>query len=92
MHPLEMVDSHVHFWDPQDLHYPWLATVPTLHRAYLPQEYANDSAGANISKMIFVECGCNPKQTIDEVKWVSKLALKEQRLSGIVAGAAPDRR
>ena len=91
MHPREMIDSHVHFWDPQNLDYPWLATVSALRRAYLPQEYANDSAGANVSKMIFVECGCNPKQTIEEVQWVSKLALSEQRLRGIVAGAALER-
>jgi len=80
-----MVDSHVHFWDPQTLDYPWLAGIPTLCRGFLPQDYSSDSASANISKMIFVECGCNPSQTLDEVKWVSKLALSEHRLRGIVA-------
>ena len=34
-----IVDSHVHFWDPAALPYPWLAGIPVLDRAYLPADY-----------------------------------------------------
>src|SRR5438132_1043400 len=85
MNPMTMVDSHVHFWDPAHLRYPWLESLPPLCRAYLPQDYADATAHADISKMVFVECGCDPAQTLDEVKWVSELAQSEHRLYGIVA-------
>ena len=83
-----MIDTHVHFWDPTCLQYPWLDALPSLHRACLPDEYSRDTADTNISKMIFVECGCNRQQALAEVAWVSKLASEEPRLSGIVAQAA----
>ena len=34
-----VVDSHVHFWDPAVLHYPWLEGT-SLDRAFLPRDYA----------------------------------------------------
>ena len=35
-----VLDSHVHFWDPQRLRYPWLAGEPALNRAFLPVDLA----------------------------------------------------
>jgi L-fuconolactonase len=37
--------------------------------------------------MIFVECDCDPSQSLDEVDWICELAKKEPRLKGIVARA-----
>ena len=91
MNPIPMVDSHVHFWDPTSLQYPWLKTLPPLNRAYLPHEYSVDVAKANVNKMVFVECGCDTAQALNEVKWVSDLALSESRLCGIVARAPLER-
>jgi L-fuconolactonase len=80
-----IVDAHVHFWNPAKLNYPWLANVPALSRAFLPEDYSAASNKANVSKMIFVECGCAASQSIDETKWISELATRETRLKGIVA-------
>ena len=89
--PEYSVDAHVHFWNPQRLNYPWLASVPALNRVFLPDDYSAATKTANIGKMIFVECCCEPSQNRDEVKWISELAVRESRLIGIVAHASLER-
>jgi len=86
--PFPIVDAHVHFWNPAKLNYPWLASVPALSRAFLPEHYSAAAKTANVSKMIFVECGCVAAQSLDEINWISELAARETRLKGIVAQAA----
>jgi L-fuconolactonase len=86
--PFPIVDAHVHFWKPAKLNYPWLASVPALSRAFLPEDYSAATNKANVGKMIFVECGCAASQSIDEAKWISELATRETRLKGIVAQAS----
>jgi len=86
--PFPIVDAHVHFWNPAKLNYPWLAIVPALSRAFLPEDYSAATKTANIGKMIFVECGCAASQSVDEANWISELATRETRLKGIVAQAS----
>jgi L-fuconolactonase len=83
--PFSIVDAHVHFWNPAKLNYPWLASVPALSCAFLPEHYSAATKTANISKMVFVECGCPAAQSIDETNWISEIATRETRLKGIVA-------
>jgi L-fuconolactonase len=82
-----IVDSHVHFWDPARLRNPWLDSLPELNRAFLPADFAVAGANAGLTKMIFVEGGCEPSQSLAEVDWISALAGGEPRLCGIVAHA-----
>jgi len=86
--PFPIVDAHVHFWNPAKLNYPWLASVPTLSCAFLPEHYSAAAKTANVSKMIFVECGCAAAQSLDETSWISEIAARETRLKGIVAQAS----
>jgi len=83
--PFPIVDAHVHFWDPAKLNYPWLAGVPALSRAFLPEDYSAATNLANVSKMIFVECGCAASQSMEEAKWISETAASENRIKGIIA-------
>jgi L-fuconolactonase len=87
MNALSTVDSHVHLWDPAQLRYPWLGGLPALDRAFLPADFAAASASANVSKLIFIECGCEPAQSLAEVSWISSLERTEPRLKGVVAHA-----
>src|SRR6266705_3958896 len=87
MSTLSIVDSHVHWWNPTRLRYSWLDGLPTLNRAFLPADFAAASVNANVGKIIFVESGCEPVQSLAEVSWVSQLAKDEPRLKGIVAHA-----
>ncbi len=83
-----IVDAHVHFWNPARLDYSWLAGVPALNRAFLPADYSAAAKTANISKMVFVECGCAASHSNDEVRWISEIAAHEPRLKGMVAQAS----
>ena len=82
-----IVDTHVHFWDPDQLEYPWLEDVPGLNNAFLPEDYQNSSVTVNVEKIVFVECDCAPGARLDEVAWVTALAKNETRIQGIVASA-----
>ena len=84
---LPIVDSHVHLWNPQQFRYAWLEGWSALNRAFLPEDFAVASAATDISKLIFVECGCEPVQNLAEVDWVAGLAENEPRLKGVVAHA-----
>ena len=83
-----IVDSHVHLWNPAQLRYSWLDGLAALNRAFLPADFAAASATANVGKIIFVECGCEPAQSLAEANWISDLAKTEPWLKGIVAHAS----
>ncbi len=82
-----IVDAHVHYWNPGLLTYSWLKELPSLDRPFLPQDYSEVSKLADVRKMIFVESGCDPSQSLAEVEWASSLSLEDSRISGIVAHA-----
>lgn len=82
-----IVDSHVHWWNPARLRYSWLDGIPALNHEFLLAEFAAASANSKVGKIIFVESGCEPAQSLEEVRWVSSLAKEEPRLKGIIAHA-----
>ena len=86
--PPIIVDSHVHFWDVKRFRYSWLASIPALNRSFLPEDFALESNGENVKKLIFVESGCDPLQGLAAVDWAVELAKTESRLKAIVAHAA----
>jgi L-fuconolactonase len=83
----EIVDAHVHFWDPRALHYPWLAGLPALERPFLPAEYAASAADAPVARVLFVECNALPAEAALEVALVERLTREEPRIAGVVAFA-----
>jgi L-fuconolactonase len=86
-----ILDSHVHLWNSAQLRYPWLDELPALNRPFQSAEFAAASAPADISKFIFIECGCEPSQSLAEVDWISALAKSDSRLKGVVAHASLER-
>lgn len=88
---LAIVDAHVHFWDPARLHYPWLAALPSLDRAFLPAEYAAAIGDAPVDRVVFVEANCRPDEAPCEVEFVERLGggggapAAGPRVAGIVA-------
>jgi L-fuconolactonase len=87
MHPIPIVDSHIHFWDTEHLTYPWLQDIPTLNRAFLPAQLAQAAMAVNLRKIVFVQADCVPEDGLAEAAWVSQLAQTEPRIQGIVAFA-----
>jgi L-fuconolactonase len=86
-----IVDAHVHFWNPNQFRYAWLDDLPALRHAMLPADFAKVSESAKVSKFIFVECGCESSQSLKEVDWANALADIDPRLKGIIAHAALER-
>lgn len=82
-----MVDTHVHFWDPNHLEYGWIRGNAILNRAWLPKHYQEQTKGLPIRRMVFVQAACRRDQAMDEVIWVNKLAENEPRIQAIVADA-----
>jgi L-fuconolactonase len=76
---MNLIDSHVHIWDPTVLEYSWLEGV--LDRPYLPADY--QAAAPATTGVIFVEAG--PSVKTDEVAWAESLGWPE--LLGVVAHA-----
>lgn len=85
------VDSHVHYWDPAVLRYPWLESVPAINSPFLTADLTEASAGLELEQIVFVQADCAPEQAIEEAAWVTQLAVDEPRISGIVAAASLER-
>jgi len=85
---IPLIDSHLHLWDVELLDYPWLQDVPAINRSFSIEDYQDQTAGANIKKMVFVQCECLPDQSIKEIEFVEQQALKDPRIVGIIAYAA----
>lgn len=87
-----IVDSHIHFWDPVRLTYPWHSGAPTIAHRHLPADLqAAASSGeksVDLQGIIFVEADCLPEQRVAEAAWITELATQEPRIQAIVASAA----
>jgi len=72
-----MIDAHIHFWDPERLHYAWLE--PPLDRRFLPPD-------VDVEGFVFVQADCRDEEAWAEVEWVTALA-EHHPVLGIVAYA-----
>lgn len=80
-----IVDAHAHFWDLSRLEYPWLDEVPAIKRDYFPKDYTDQIKDIPVAEIVFVQSDCASEQSLKEVEFVSRLALQETRIKGIVA-------
>jgi L-fuconolactonase len=80
-----IVDTHVHFWDPRSMRYPWLEQIPVLGRPFLPDDYVAATSGLPIEKLVVVECDCDRAESVREREYFARLAESERRIAGIVA-------
>jgi L-fuconolactonase len=91
MIPFPIVDSHVHFLDPQLLNYRWLAGVPALNRPHRPADFTAACGPVAVDGIVFVEVDADPGQRLAEAEWVAGLADGEPRLRAMVASAVLER-
>jgi L-fuconolactonase len=86
MSTLGVIDSHIHFWDPERLHYPWLGQEPRLHRSFQPTDL---SPGAvPVDGVVFIEADRRPAESQAEVEWALGLSSPALPVLGVVAAAA----
>jgi L-fuconolactonase len=79
-----ITDAHIHFWDPERLHYDWLRPIPELRRRFTP-ELLRDNRHA-VGQYVFVQADCRADEAWAEIAWVSELAQRHP-IAGIVAYA-----
>jgi L-fuconolactonase len=84
MERTRVVDSHVHFWDPAALHYPWLDDLGALQRVFLPIDYA-PLVTRDVDAVVFIEANCLPTEAETELLFIDNLAAIEPRIAGTVA-------
>ena len=83
---MQLLDAHVHFWDPSARRHPWLAEAPLLERRFGPEDL--DTGRHELSGIVFVQADCRDSEALDEVRWVQQLAAEYSLIRGIV-GYAP---
>ncbi|GHB86749.1 amidohydrolase family protein [Persicitalea jodogahamensis] len=84
---MTLIDSHVHFWNPARLDYPWLDSVPDIKKPFLIHDYNQATSGYEVIKLVFVQSECEPEQALDELDFVMEQAAIDRRIAGIVAYA-----
>ncbi|WP_405577569.1 amidohydrolase family protein [Streptomyces sp. NBC_01190] len=77
-----VIDSHVHFWDPRRLVYPWLAEAPPLNRPFTADDFA--AAVPEPVEAVFVEAGRADDQAGQELEWVRAMARTRPWIRGAV--------
>lgn len=82
------IDSHVHFWDPAQLTYPWLAESAELNHPFGPADFTG--AAPEPVEAVFVEAGRLESQAVREVEWVRGLARTTPWIRGAVAHVSLD--
>src|SRR5690606_31425617 len=81
---LQIVDAHLHLWDPSRLTYPWLSEVPEINQPFGLEAFHAQSDGITVNKMVFIQCECLPGQYLDEVNYITKLSASDPRIQGII--------
>ncbi len=84
----QLIDAHIHFWDPGLRRHGWLKAVPELDRPLGPEDI--DFGDRIPDGFVFVEADCAPAEALDEVRWVSSLASRGAAIVGIVANVPLD--
>jgi L-fuconolactonase len=80
-----IADGHVHFWDPDRLHYDWLPDE--LRRPFLPSDY---DGGADA--LVFVQADCRADEGLAEIEWVESLGAAAAIVAFAPLERAPDLR
>ncbi|WP_310631963.1 amidohydrolase family protein [Paraburkholderia sp.] len=79
---MQVVDPHVHFWDLDTHHYPWLAKPATsfvcdareLKHNYLPADLVREAGDIHVLKVVHVEANHDPADPVEETRWLESLA------------------
>jgi predicted TIM-barrel fold metal-dependent hydrolase len=92
---MKVVDPHIHLWNLERLHYPWLADPKVsfhgdnrlLAKTHEITEFMADAEGVEVLAVVHVDAGHDPGNPLAETKWLQALADAGGFPQGIVAYA-----
>ena len=96
MQDLRIVDAHMHLWDLEKIRYPWLTPplpvgitgdVRSIAKTYLLNDYLRDAGVVRVEKVVHVEAGANPVDSLQETQWLQGVAQSRGFPQAIVAHA-----
>lgn len=79
---LVIADAHVHLWDLERNRYPWLqpaepsgpfGKTAAIRHTYLLDDYLEDAAHQKVDRIVHVEAGWDPADTLGEMAWIQQL-------------------
>lgn len=96
--PRRFIDAHMHLWDLQRMHHPWLAppfsdegvngNVAAIAHDYLLDDYLRDASAWNVAGIVHVEAGAAPEAALEETRWLEQAVAGRGIALAIVAFAA----
>jgi L-fuconolactonase len=91
MPPIGIIDTHIHFIDPKQFHYPWLARRPDVDRLFLADDYRQVIGQAHVVKVVLVEAAARDEDSPGEAEWLAQLAATDPLVGAVVAQARLER-
>ena len=86
-----IVDAHVHLYDPGAVAYPWMADVPILDEAHLPERFFASTGHVEVESLVFVEVNAASGEHAREAAFVRELVATEPRIGAMVVSLPLDR-
>ena len=79
---MQVVDPHLHLWDLDHLHYPWLARpghtfmgeYGSLAKTHAVHEFLADAGQVEVLKVVHVDAGHDPADSVAETEWLQSQA------------------
>jgi predicted TIM-barrel fold metal-dependent hydrolase len=92
---MRVVDPHIHLWNLERLHYPWLANPKTsfvgdnspLAKTHEMAEFRADAEGVEVLAVVHIDAGHDPADPLAETQWLQSMADAVGFPQGIVAYA-----
>ncbi len=86
--PYDVVDAHLQVWDPETVHYPWMAQDPSLlHQAYRVADVGGELHGHHVDGVVLVQSADNRADS----EHLLFQALSSPDVVGVVAWVPLDR-
>src|SRR4051812_7453348 len=83
----DILDAHVHLWDPERFEIPWIAGDEILNRRYDLDQFGSAAEGTNVRALVYVQVEVAVPYALMEAEEVVALAQGDSRIRAIVPWA-----
>jgi predicted TIM-barrel fold metal-dependent hydrolase len=88
---MEIIDTHQHLWDLDQLPYSWTSNRPALNRSFRPGDYREATRDLTVAKSVHVEADVDEDFMLEEKLHALSLARSDDNpIAGVVAAARPE--